>query len=49
MFYESEVESRLAKLFLLVFIHEMISVCGTYKHITNKVPALKSLQSNSKK
>lgn len=26
-----------------------ISVCGTYKHIRDKVPALRSLQSNSKR
>lgn len=49
MLYMYEVRKGPVKLFLLVFIHGLISVCGTYKHITDKVPALRSLQSNSKR
>lgn len=49
MLYKYEVWRGAAKLFLLVFIHGLISVCGTYKHIIDEVPALRSLQSNAKR
>lgn len=49
MFYVCEVQNGPTKLFLLVFVHETSSACGTYKHITDKIPALRSLQFKSKR
>lgn len=49
MFRVCEVQNGPTKLFLLVFIHGTIIVRDTYKYITDKFPALRSLQSNSKR